>query len=74
MSLRQLHRYLSFVPELTARESLDGVMMSAYPHLKSEARDRLLDTLQRQAKALPSKTMVKIGWDKLGKFVGKPGG
>ena len=75
MPLRVIYHYAGFIPELTAREQLDAIPASVYPHLVEEAREGLTFALENQAKVAhgEKEPVVKVGWDSLGSYIGKSG-
>ncbi len=72
LTVRQMFRYLGFVPEIRALEALSGSLVSAYPHLDADARKEVHRQWLRQAgldRSL-SEQIYRVPWEQVRAFIG----
>ena len=79
LTVRQLQRFLAYLPELQARERLEESLVAAFPYLERGPRQELRHQWLLSAGFLkaddPAHGLPRVPWSQVRSFLGaKPGG
>ena len=73
LTVRQLQRFLGFIPELQARERLEEALVAAFPHLESGARQEIHRRWLELSGVVQSTPDYEAAWSRVGAFLRRGG-